>query len=186
MIDVNQFKKHIVVPVLSSLSSYLPGCDSYESVDLMLGTVAKESEFTFIKQKGGGPAISLYQIEPFTFKDTFVNFIQNRKELDDLISSNFLPSDLCTRSHKGVSSLINFQTFDLDVERALSSLMLATIIARIKYWRAPEPLPKRTDDDYIRKLGEYWKRYYNTREDETADRFVAAWHKCKVSKVQEI
>ena len=62
-LDSVQFKA-LVKKVLYPL-----GLDSRGAINLILGTAAQESRFgTYLVQRGGGPAVGIFQIEPTTFK----------------------------------------------------------------------------------------------------------------------
>lgn len=66
-LDPRQLRDLIVRPALQALA--LPGDERIEK--LVMGTAAHESEgFRLIKQVGGGPALSPWQIEPGTLRYT--------------------------------------------------------------------------------------------------------------------
>ena len=85
--------------------------------ELLLLTAAVESDFgTYLRQRGGGPAVGGFQHEPATFWDL--------------------------RSRYGVRFpiLYNYQFYDLE-----GNLELAILMARVKYMDDPDPLPPATD-----------------------------------------
>lgn len=178
--DVKQFRDYIVKPTLDALEEYLPNCNSEESIDLMMGTAAQESNFKYVRQIGGGPAASFFQIEPDTFRDHFFSFIDHRDHLCDFLCEQYLPESLSS----GTGSIGQLEAYvdhldDHQLQYLLSSnIGLSVVIARIKYWRFAEPLPKKDDPDYIVKLGQYWKDHYNTKKGKgTVDEFVANYHR---------
>lgn len=132
MIDIEQFRDLIVSPTLASLDLY-----SKSAERLVLATALAESNLTYIKQVGGGPALGLFQIEPATEKDIWDNFLEYRKELSDKV---------------------NALRFDLDGEM-IGNMYYGCAMCRIHYLRVPEALPKADDHAGMAK---YWKKYYNT------------------------
>jgi hypothetical protein len=145
MIDFNQFKEHVVVPTLKYLDSEIPY--SEEAVDLLMLTCAHESRGgTYLRQKGmtgDTGAFGVYQMELDTHDDIHDNFINSRRCLRGLISA--------TLSH-------NFDA----VDDLIANLTYATAMARVHYWRVAEALPSKDDTNYLSKLGDYAKKYYNT------------------------
>jgi type VI secretion system secreted protein VgrG len=145
MIDFDQFKEHVVVPTLKYLDSEIPY--SEEAVDLLMLTCAHESRGgTYLRQKGmtgTEGAFGVYQMEMATHDDIHDNFINSRRGLRGLISA--------TLSH-------NFDA----VDDLLPNLTYATAMARVHYWRVAEAIPSKDDTNYMSKLGDYAKKYYNT------------------------
>lgn len=87
------------------------------ALNLLLLTCAVESDFgKYHKQKGGGPARSIYQIEPGTFTDIYTRVIKPK-----------FPDFYC--------SFAEIETNDTK----------ATIIARMKYYSIKEALPDAND-----------------------------------------
>ncbi|MBL1293061.1 MAG: hypothetical protein COB61_004230 [Thiotrichales bacterium] len=138
-IAVQQYREHIVTPVLKWLGMY-----SESAVRLVMGTAATESHFDFIKQIGGGPALGRYQMEPATHDDIWDNYLRYKPALRDKILY-------------GVGAL-----FDQDVPRhrlLTGSDYYATAMCRLHYRRVKAALP---DHDNIEQLANYWKQHYNT------------------------
>jgi hypothetical protein len=105
------------------------GLFSIEAVELILGTTAKESDFgKYLKQLGNGPALGALQIERPTFNDLKQRF------------GNRFPS---------IQSFC-FEQLEWDLKASI-------VIARIKYFSCPGPIPKD-----LMGQAQYWKRYYNT------------------------
>ena len=70
MFNITQFRENIVNPVLHDLQMY-----TKEMAELIVFTCAVESNGgTYVKQIKG-PALGIYQVEPSTFTDIWVNFI---------------------------------------------------------------------------------------------------------------
>ncbi|KJZ13650.1 hypothetical protein TW85_13140 [Marinomonas sp. S3726] len=140
-----KFREDVIRPTLNELGY---GGDAAE--ELLLGTAAHESHLKYRTQKGGGPALGLYQMEPKTHNDIWENFLDYDKTgLADKIS-NFLDSD---------NKLDNLENND----------RYATGMARAHYLRVNSPLPKSGDLDGQAK---YWKDHYNTRNGKgTLDKY---------------
>jgi hypothetical protein len=143
--NVGQFRGFVVRPALTHL-----GLWSQPAENLLVGTALHESGgLQFIDQDDDfkwrpsdrlGPAIGFYQIEEATLNDLFANFLDYRP----LWRARLLEFAAPVPS------------------RALqlaSNLGFATAVARLIYWRAPDPLPAAED---IYGLADYWKRHFNT------------------------
>lgn len=136
LIDVDQFKNLIIVPTLKAVDLY-----SEAAVNLLLGTAIQESRLTYLKQKGGGPALGLFQIEPATLKDVYDRYLhlERKKELLGRVQQFVTAQDI----H----------------EQVISNIPFAVVIARVRYFMVPKALPAYAD---VQGLGEYWKEFYNT------------------------
>jgi len=140
MFCVNQFRELVIFPALHYMGLY-----SQAAENLLVGTALVESRLEYLHQIGDGPALGVYQIEPNTHDDVWDNFLKYRPELRD----------------KALMLLSNRATFELSKSSDLiGNLSYATAIARLIYFRKPEPLP---DKNNIHGLAEYWKEHYNTR-----------------------
>lgn len=146
MLNVRQFRLLVVRPVLCHLSLW-----SVAAENLLVGTAVQESGLRFLQQRGGGSARGIYQIEPETEADVHDRFLKFRAGLDEKVAA--LLSAAPSRA-----------------EQLVCNLSYATAIARIIYYRCPEPLP---DSEDAVALGRYWKRYFNTdRGKGTVSAFV--------------
>lgn len=160
-----QFRELIIRPTLKYLEPEI--LYSEEAEDLLFMTAAHESLLgTYLKQVNG-PALGVYQMEPATHTDIWVNFLEYRDELawalDDLLTD---------RSDEDYSDSLVFD------------LRYATAMARVHYYRVPEALPKKsefkTNVSYLKALSEYAKKYYNTELGKaTADDYYKAFMKYK-------
>ena len=132
----DQLKNEIIRPTLALMGTQygMP-----EAVDLLMGTAAQESHLgTFVRQLGGGPAVGIYQMEPATFHDLFANYLGMRPEMMEMIAR------VC-----GTSSP--------PAEQMVWDLRLATVMARLHYWRIVDPIPMDLEGQ-----AKYWKRTFNT------------------------
>lgn len=131
-----------VRPALQALG---PQYSTEAAERLVMGTAAKESGgLVWLRQLGGGPALGLWQMEPFTFRylrDTFLSGdgdgkAQLRRAVAAFSAARSPdPTELCW------------------------NLRLAAAYCRIKYLSVAEPLPPAGD---VAAMARYWKRYYNT------------------------
>ena len=135
------FRDTIIIPTLTQIELYRES-----AVVLLLGTAIKESgNFKYRRQLGGGPALSFYQIEPFTHDDCWTNFLHYKSDLSHKIRS-LLPTEI-QQDQIPPNSQLEFND------------PYATAIARVKYLRVPEKLP---EADNVDDMAMYWKHHYNT------------------------
>ena len=136
VINATQLRELIVRPALK-----LIGLHSLAAENLVMGTAAQESHLEYLKQLGGGPALGLFQVEPFTYDDYWENFVDDREDLRDSILAAIRT------------------TGEPQPDRVIWDLRYAAIMCRIHYRRIPKPLPEAGD---VWAMAAYWKRYYNT------------------------
>lgn len=136
MLNANQLKVLIIKPALLDLILY-----SESAVQLLLFTCAVESDGgTYIHQING-PALGIYQMEPSTYNDLWINCISERNDLK-------------------LQLLHQFDVGRMPVEdRMVYDIRYATAMARIFYARFKEALPSASDTT---GLWNYYKKYYNT------------------------
>ena len=106
----------------------------------MLGTAITESGLRALKQAGGGPALGVYQIEPATHADVWRNYLAYRPARAARVLT--LAGGALGRPGQLVWNM-----------------GYATAIARLVYYRRPEPLPAA---DNLAALAAYWKAHFNT------------------------
>lgn len=129
----------VIRPTLADLAKADPRLNSPAAERLLLGTAVYESNLRYMRQRGG-PAKSLFQIEPRTFADVWQWIVMQRSTITVSVQQ------LC---FSGSSSL----------DQYAGNQHLACAIARLIYWRIPYPLP--AADDVI-GLSRYYKSHYNT------------------------
>ncbi len=155
MIPPDQFRDHIIRPVLFHLSKTDKRLGSRAAENLLLGTALMESRLKHLEQIRG-PALSMFGFEPTTFDDTYDRYLWiERRDLYAAVNGFVLPA------YPARDQLAGNQLF-------------ACALARIKYWMAPEPLPEHDDID---GLAGYWKRIYNAGGRGTPDRWAAVYRK---------
>lgn len=157
----DQFRELVIRPTLKYLEPEIPY--SEEAEDLLFMTAAHESRLGSYLKQINGPALGVYQMEPDTHADIWVNFLEYRDELAWLLDD--LLSDRLDENYP--DSLV----FDL---------RYATAMARVHYFRVKEALPKKdkfsTYASYLKALSEYAKKYYNTELGKaTADDYYKAF-----------
>ena len=157
MLNVRQFREQVIRPTLHHLDLWTLAAE-----DLLVGTAAVESRLgTYLVQVGGGPAKGVYQMEPTTEKDIWVNYLPRKGGLGEAVGS--------------------LLTAVKDVDDLVGNLFYATAMARVHYLRVPAALPLRvnydTQDEYVHGMAYYWKTFYNTEKGagEPID-FVNAWY----------
>ncbi len=135
MLDPQHFLAYVVRPSLDSIGLWSPAAER-----LLLGTAITESELTWLRQHGDGPARGVYQIEPATHADIWAHYLAYRARLAERVA----------RLAAGAIPRADQLTWNLGY---------ATAIARLVYYRRPEPLPAADD---LAGLARYWKAHFNT------------------------
>ena len=147
MLSAPDLRECAIKPVVASLDG-----DTPEAVDLMLGTALAESGLIALKQAGGGPAIGLWQMEPATHDDIWLEFLPSRAELSGAVSQYVCGAGPSTATQMAWH------------------LRYACAMARCEYLRVPEPVPTRIEDQ-----ADYWCRFYNRGGAATPEHYLAAW-----------
>ena len=142
-----QLRTLVVIPALQVL-----GLDGAAARNLVLGTAAQESGGRCIAQIGGGPALSMWELEPATIAWVCAT-----------IASRYPVLYARLRSLAAPALALN--------EQVASSLLLGAALCRLRYYLVEEALPPASD---VAALGRYWKTHYNTPGGAgTAAEFVA-------------
>jgi hypothetical protein len=136
MVNLQHWRDYVIIPTLKRMGENF---NSPSAVCLLMGTALQESRLEYLRQLEGGPALGFYQPEPATIKDIHDNYLHYRPELEAV-----------------VRSLMTDQPRDV---QAVTNLSYATALARLVYFRVPEPLPAWEDS---RAMSRYWKAHYNT------------------------
>ena len=118
------------------------GMWSCSAENLIIGTAIVESGLTYLKQEGAGPAVSIMQIEPFTYLD-----LRRRLSVDYTNLYGTILATLC------------MEMLPLNTDFLIGNMTAAVIMARIKYHFAPGALP--ASNDYL-GIASYHKLIYNT------------------------
>jgi hypothetical protein len=159
-LDVKQLGLFVVRPTLAALAAAAPGIDGPVAECLLLGTAAQESQFRFLHQEGG-PALGLWQMEPGTLLDLRLWLAQGKNAALRKVAE-------CWR---------NDQRSDLVHESLVGNLNWACAMARLLYWRHPQPLPLAsllTAETVAYRLWPVYKLAWNTEKGRaTEQEFVS-------------
>jgi hypothetical protein len=113
------------------------GMDSESAKLQLLATFCHESlDGTYLKQVKG-PALGVHMVEPETLKD-IERYITLKPGWYTAICRDF------GRPYQ---------------ENLITDMAFCTLIARIKYWMIPEPLPRFGN---LENIANYWGKYYQT------------------------
>ena len=74
VLDVKDFRKLVIQPTLVHLELWSEAAEI-----LLLGTALTESGLRYLKQRGGGPALGLFQIEKVTHEDIWTSYLMKDK-----------------------------------------------------------------------------------------------------------
>lgn len=130
------FRENIVRFSLEQINEW---CEASER--LVIATALAESELKAVRQRGGGPALGFWQMEPATHDDIFANYLGATKRqllLDGLCALSDRPGD----------------ARELEVNP-----FYGAALCRIHYLRVRAPLPHKND---FEAMARYWKQHYNT------------------------
>ncbi|HNP65787.1 MAG TPA: hypothetical protein PKH39_17780 [Woeseiaceae bacterium] len=137
--DARQFRIDVVRPALKAVELH-----SGDAEALVMGTAAQESHFEYVRQLGGGPALSFFQMEPATHDDIWENYLRFRPQISGLVRTAI------DYGNEGRPS----------AERLLWDMRYSAIMCRLQYRRFPDLLPSEHD---IWAMAALWKRRYNTQ-----------------------
>ena len=153
MIPASQLKTLIITPVLAKLA--LPNPDA--ATELLLATAMQESACgNMIVQEGGGPALGIWQCEPRTHDDVWQNFLAFHSQLATSVME------------WAVLPIVN----PPHAAQLPGNLYYACAMARVQYYRSPDPLPAVGDVD---GQAAFYLRVYNAGGKATTAEFVANW-----------
>lgn len=145
-----------IVPALNALGLDR-GTNLLTASRLVLGTAAHESEGFKFRHQIHGPALGLFQIEPATHVDLYVNFLAFRPAME---------GDLSPLLRPGVPA----------VDQLVDNDPYAAAVCRLVYYRAKPPLP--TDPEDVAALAAYWNEWYNRNPLKgTDDQFINDYHR---------
>jgi len=141
-IDPHHFLAHVIRPTLARIEL---GGKAAET--LLLGTALVESNLTYLKQIGDGPALGVFLMKPSTYFDIYEHVLgyKSRTLLKARVQT------LCA-------------TPPPHVDQLKWNMAYAAAMCRVQYWRWPAALPPATSAP---GLAAYHKKFYNTTEGET-------------------
>ena len=145
-----ELRLRAVRPALERIAMWSPAAEN-----LVLGTAAHESGgFRHRMQVGGGSALGLWQIEPDSHDDLYINYLDYRHELRAALI--------------GLKTAIDADPYD----ELRDNDLYAAGVCRLIYRRSPDKLPDDPDD--IAALAAIWKRAYNSALGKgTVQKFMA-------------
>jgi hypothetical protein len=147
-----QLLDYVVRPALAALN--LPGNSRAEEM-LVMGTAAKESGFDAIRQIGGGPALSLWQIEPATARDAL---------------ERASPAAL-----KGLMRFAGMGGGMAVIEDLPGNLYLGAALCRLIYYLKPFAMPTTPTPAALAYI---WKQFYNSPQGAgTEAEFLESWRR---------
>jgi len=158
MIDLDDLRRRVIVPTLDYLATVDPGVNHSDAVTLLVRTAVVESvigQTQYLAQRGGGPALGIYQMEPETYDDIWRTWLAYRPELARV-----------TRELAG-----RVAGSPPAAKHVCGNWYLATAMTRWRYRRAPGAIPPASDID---AQGSYWLRHYNAGGAGTAAKWRAA------------
>jgi hypothetical protein len=126
---------------------------SQEATDILTMVAMHESGWLrYNRQINGGPALGFYQMEEATYMDIFENYLRYRSRLYNFV----------IEQARGFSLTTLRDGFKIPHPEILTcEVSFAAIMARIHFRRVPEGFPEHDSEDYLERLGEYCKKYYN-------------------------
>jgi hypothetical protein len=156
MIDAAQLLDHVIRPVLKDMALWSP-----EAERLVLGTACAESDCgRWLKQRGGGPALGIFQCEPATHQDIWVNYLQFHTPLAQRVL------------RWSTSAGLGWPPEVPEPSELIGNLFYATAICRVHYLRDPDAIP-----DTLLGQALYWKRCYNSLDGKgTVDGYIRKWN----------
>lgn len=143
--DPIEFHDFLIEPTLDRIGMDQPG-----AAQLLIGTALVESGLKRLRQVGGGPALSFFQVEPDTHDDIWENWLAFRPNTRRVIERLMVPNV------PGIQQL-------------LENLPYAVAMARLVYRRVRYPLPKTGD---VPAMALYWKTHFNTFQAEQSHKYV--------------
>lgn len=121
---------------------------SYTARELLMLTAATESHLGTYWRQIKGPARGIFQMEPATEQDIWVNFLAYKQPLLKLLKDLLGPANF------------NFPALQWNLAYQIA-------MARVHYFRVKKPLPLigatgNWSHKEVMQLAEYWKDHYNT------------------------
>ena len=161
MIQPDHLLQDVIRPALAVI-----GLQSVAAEQLLLGTAAAESRLGTYLHQLGGPALGVWQIEPATHEDVWLNVLAYKQGLRGLVLQLAPPIYVTAPEYAPLPRVL------------CGNLLYACAIARIVYWRHKDPLPEAGD---WKGIAAYWKRAYNTPLGAgTVEHFLDACDACGV------
>jgi len=147
--------KELIKSVLQHMGSKYA---SKDAINLIFWTGYVESRYEYIRQLNWGPAASFWQVEPNTAIDNIKSYLKFRKSLKKKCSEVTLTDPKIWNSD-------DTSMWSWVLEHNMAA---AIIMARLKYWRSPKPMPSNINDAAV-----MWKSVYNSSKGAgSVDKFI--------------
>ena len=147
-LDPRQLLELAVRPALAIMG---PAYSTPAAEQLVMGTAAVESGLVWLKQLGTGPALGLWQMEPFTFRDLLKRLPEHLRLTVALLAGGPI----------------------IEPDAVAWNLRFGAAMCRVKYRDARPALPDAWD---IAAMEDYHKRFYNSALGATKPgEFSRAW-----------
>ncbi len=144
------YHDEVLLPTMDRLGDKFPRFRSNASVRMMMGIALAESGLEYLRQRGGGPALSFMQVEPATHDDVRRFLLESRNQ----------PERTAVEHASGVDLFqVEIATPTERDHALLTNMAYAIAIARTRLWWVPEPLPDVRDTE---GLARYWSVHYNS------------------------
>jgi hypothetical protein len=149
VLSIADVRDLVIRPALEAIGLYSPAAEQ-----LLIGTGLQESGFRKLRQYGKGPALGLWQMEPFTHDDLWATYLNRKPDLAARLR------EICVDPAAGSLAW---------------NLRYAAAMCRVKYYRVPAKLPAADD---IEAQAAYWKMHYNTPLGRgTVAEYLETWHR---------
>lgn len=152
-LSAKQLLDLVIRPACETLDLWSPAAG-----ELLLGTACQESNLQYLHQLGAGPAVGLWQMEPATFDDHW-SWLNRAKSVK------------LRMAREGLKSMMLVG----DADEMIWNLLFAAGMARIHYYRRPEPLPPVGN---VRAQADYYKQHWNTPLGKaTVEQYLENWRR---------
>jgi len=167
--NYEQILEFIVRPACHEL-----GAHSVAAEQLLMGTMAVESNGEYISQIGSGIARGLFQMEPATHKDIYENYLVYRENYMEVATGLLSCTEFDKMQETNGDSGAMDEFFKYVADNSLRcNLLYQAVMCRIHYLREKSPLPAANDID---AMAAYWKAHYNTPAGAgTVEKFIDAF-----------
>ena len=141
--------RELVRETLEYLHPVIPYSKTAE--ELLLMTIAHESQNGEYLRQVNGVALGICQMEPRTHDDIWDNFLEYRRELSQML----------------------YEINTCEIDELVWNLKYAIAMCRVHYYRVPEALPSAQGEvENLILLSKYAKKYYNTEAGKaTAEKY---------------
>jgi hypothetical protein len=146
--------RHLIVDVLKTAGMF-----SEDAVELLMMTAAQETHCGKYIEQVRGPALGIFQMEPFTHDDIYKSYIKERPSIMEIMDAFTFKPPYWSDHIKDLNQRAN--------------IPYQIVMARVFYMRFREKLPPRHD---VHAMAKYYKKYWNSylgkaTEEEAIDNY---------------